>query len=446
MMDDLYRRFVVNNYLINAVKSQKSPEQKIAASFTIAIAISISAIGSLASALFIIVCIIGLVNAIRGYGTKPYLAKHDYIIVIPALAYFAVNALSLLNSPFELKDLESLVGPSLFLMFYFAVRCYRDLEMEKQFELFLRAAPYGSIFMLIWIIDFTFFHPGRMDGGSGNPIPFAMTCAMMLSISALNAIRLPNWERLFNSIAAILFFLALIRSETRSMYLALGPLLLILAVYGCYQNQRKIKFLAIGLIIVAAVTMLATNNVFNHKLFSLVKLTQEVYEKGTHTLNDGVSFERSISYRLQMIQKSLCLIYERPLTGYGIDERRAILVKEKPAEKEHPWEICQENSPSFQFTHFHNGFLTATVDAGIIGLVVVSILWLSPLLFGLREKNDCIKATKLSYSAAIVSIYGLAGLTNILFGHDIVDSMFLFCCCYLLIEQPRNSIDAMPVK
>lgn len=432
----------MNNYLINAVRTQKSLEQKIAASFTIAIAVSVSAIGSLASAFFIIVCIIGLVNAIRRFGTKPYLAKHDYIIVIPAFAYFAVNALSLLNSPFELKDLEALVAPSLFLMFYFAVRCYRDLGMENQFELFLRAVPYGSIFILMWIIDNMFFHPARMAGGSGNPIPFAMTCAMMLSITTLNAIRLPSWERLFNSIAAIIFFIALIRSETRSMYLAFIPLFLVLTVFGYYQSQHKTKFLAAGLILLALVgTILATNDRFTQKSYSLIQFTQEVYEKGINTLNDGVSFESSISHRLQMIQKSLCLIYERPLTGYGIDERRNVLIGERPYSKSHSWIICQEKSYNFHYSHFHNGFLTTAVDAGILGVFVVSILWLSPLIIAFRANKDGPKTLKLSYSGILVSIYGIAGLTNILFGHDIVDGMFLFCCLYLVLDEPLSNLN-----
>ncbi len=83
---------------------------------------------------------------------------------------------------------------------------------------------------------------------------------------------------------------------------------------------------------------------------------------------------------------------------------------------------------TLSLTHFHNGFLTAAVETGTLGIIAVLSIFLVLIrnaFLALRDRSDphARFGGVLLMSTAIV--YFCMGSVNLMFGHDILDVMFM---------------------
>ena len=89
------------------------------------------------------------------------------------------------------------------------------------------------------------------------------------------------------------------------------------------------------------------------------------------------------------------------------------------------------------FSHFHNGFLTALVQAGILGAVTLAAIFVVAARNAakvLRISTDPVERFGATMIVITVLTYLTGGLTGILVGHDILDStlmVFLVAGTYL---------------
>lgn len=136
--------------------------------------------------------------------------------------------------------------------------------------------------------------------------------------------------------------------------------------------------------------------------------------------------------RMQLYSRALCLIKEQPIFGYGYGKRDGILAQGNLSSVTQGEVTCpQEHLLS---THFHNGFFTATIDAGIFGLTTAILLLLSPMIFVLQAPKDEKHKLRLAFASMFVGTYGIMGMFNILFGHDIIDSLFITGLIFLALS------------
>lgn len=80
------------------------------------------------------------------------------------------------------------------------------------------------------------------------------------------------------------------------------------------------------------------------------------------------------------------------------------------------------------FSHFHNGFLTALVEAGILGAVTLAAIFVVAARNAakvLRTSTDAIERFGATLIVIVVITYLTAGMTGILVGHDILDSVLM---------------------
>ncbi|RWX58067.1 O-antigen ligase domain-containing protein, partial [Mesorhizobium sp. M4B.F.Ca.ET.089.01.1.1] len=80
------------------------------------------------------------------------------------------------------------------------------------------------------------------------------------------------------------------------------------------------------------------------------------------------------------------------------------------------------------FNHFHNGFLTALVEAGLLGALALATIfgvaiWIAARV--LRLSADPVERFGATMIVVTVIIYVTGGLTGILVGHDILDSTLM---------------------
>ncbi len=88
----------------------------------------------------------------------------------------------------------------------------------------------------------------------------------------------------------------------------------------------------------------------------------------------------------------------------------------------------QQFKTPLTFTHFHNGFLTAAVESGILGLLALIGIFAVLIRNGceaLRASRGPIETFGGLLLLIIALIYLCIGSANLMLGHDILDTMFL---------------------
>lgn len=376
--------------------------------------------------MYALVALAGIADIVRKRKLPP-LTKFDRIIVYPALAFFLVNALSVLRPDFKIEDLAYLNHSLMFLLPYFVIRRYRYVSKENQFKVFVDAVPFGAILLLPWLIYQGVYLNQRLEGGAGNPIPFAMICTLMLPICIINLTSGSVLKRLLSLFGFAVFSAALVFSQTRSMYIAVIPNILVAAYYLYFHSRHRLKEVVIVALVCTSIATLFIDR-------SAVILRFNLLSSSISSVLSGAPInDESIQQRVTLLRKGFCLAKERPLLGYGISNRREVLSAEQ--EPSAGWNgICDTLHGRFFFTHFHNGFVSAYIDAGIFGLLSTLALLFAPLTLSIVSPNDGIKRLRISIALCLTSVYVMAGMTNLLFGHDLIDVMFLIFSTFLALS------------
>src|SRR5690606_29350787 len=120
-------------------------------------------------------------------------------------------------------------------------------------------------------------------------------------------------------------------------------------------------------------------------------------------------FHTSIGQRFVMWQIGLELIAEAPLLGHGPGAESLLM------------EARSQDIAGFTmaYTHFHNAFIQFAVRDGILGIIALSVLFLTPLLAAARAKHDELGTYGLAFITSVQCAYFLSGTVGIMFGHDI---------------------------
>ena len=80
-----------------------------------------------------------------------------------------------------------------------------------------------------------------------------------------------------------------------------------------------------------------------------------------------------------------------------------------------------------RFSHFHNGFLGAWVEAGPIGLISLVAVFLLAGLTALRKfaSHDPVERFGSAVLVTFVATFGIGGMTGLIVGHDLLDAAFI---------------------
>lgn len=398
---------------------------------TIGFAILPAAAGSIVTFMFVFAALAGLLAVIRKR-IPVELTKYDRIIIYPAIAFFIINALSTIRPDFNIHDLTSLVPSLLFLLPYFFIKQYRYVGNEDQFSLFVKAIPYGAFLLLPWMIYQGLYLDSRMVGGAGNAIPFGMICALMAPISLVGSLSKDRAHKLISVFGFIIFTIGLVLSQSRSMYLAVVPNVFIALGYLFYVSKRKLKVTLFSVAIILFSSLFALNSsTIAGRISQLINPLS--------SLLAGVEIkEESVGHRVALLRKGLCFAQNKIVSGYGISNRREVLTSEE-IQAESYFSFCDKSHGVFYYSHFHNGFLTSFIDAGIFGLLATIFMLFAPLTLALVSPKDEIKPCRIVIALCLTSVYIMAGVTNLLFGHDLIDGMFLIFSSFLALSIRTKS-------
>ena len=121
--------------------------------------------------------------------------------------------------------------------------------------------------------------------------------------------------------------------------------------------------------------------------------------------------DNSVNTRLILYQAGFQAFFLKPIFGFGIGNLLEGVTQFLP------------KNVYFGYTHLHNMILNHLISGGLFGLSFLFMLATSPLLF-LWQKRDIITINDIYLSLLIVIVIFGAGMSNVLFFHDLLAGFF----------------------
>ncbi|MET3580149.1 O-antigen ligase [Mesorhizobium robiniae] len=334
------------------------------------------------------------------------------------------------------RDASHLVPLITFLFFPFSYSTWsisQKTTLARIIILSSMAACFGAL--LLAIVQYHWLGI-RAEGGAGNAIVFAtVTC---LAAMACLAGALSDIEKAKSLLvgAALAGTIAILYSGSRIIWLAI--LIAGIAVLLIHRQKLRGKN-ALRLSLILGVVGLAIAAF----VFQVQSWRVEFFRSEWAALTVHGDYTTSLGLRAAMWHIGLAAFRDMPLFGHGVGAT-PLLMKQG----------FQEFGMVHGFSHFHNGFLTALVEAGILGAVALAAIFVVAARNAarvLRISSDPVERFGATMIIIVVVTYLTGGLTGILVGHDILDSMlmvFLVSGTYLASgrHMPPAGEQALPTS
>ena len=357
-------------------------------------------------------------------------------------AYCAANILaSIVNNSFA-RDASHLVPLISFLFFPFSYSTWSISQktiLVRIIVLSSMAACFGA--MLLTVMQFYWLGMPRVEGGAGNPVVFAEVACLSLLVCMAGALSGIEKVEGFLICAALAGAMAVLYSGTRIIWLAMlvGGIAVLLIYRQRFKSRSALRLLLIlggvGLVITA----------FE---FQIILGRAEFLRSDWDAFTQHGNYSTALGFRVALWQIGLSAFRDTPLFGHGAGAT-SFLIKQG---------FHDQFGMSNGFSHFHNGFLTALVQAGIPGAITLAAIF---VVAGrnaariLRTSTDAIERFGATMIVITVTTYLTAGLVGILVGHDILDSalmVFLVSGTYLasgrqqMLPQPQAPAMTLPAS
>ena len=275
----------------------------------------------------------------------------------------------------------------------------------------------------------------RAEGGAGNAIVFATVVCLAIMVCLAGAMSGIVTSRTMLPLAALAGTVAILYSGTRVMRVALpvtGFVLLLI-----YRRVFTGSIFVRLLLAVAAIVAVCT--VFG---FQIIATRFGAALNDISGLNAGTNYDTAIGLRVALWHVGLDAFHQAPIFGHGAGATK-ILIESGMLGK---FELERG------FSHFHNGFLTALVESGIVGALSLASIFVVATANAarvLRTRTDMVERFGASLIIIAVIVYLLGGLTGILLGHDILDSVlmiFLIVGTYLACGRMADPIKGVAAR
>jgi O-antigen ligase len=249
----------------------------------------------------------------------------------------------------------------------------------------------------------------RAEGGAGNAIVFATMTCMAASIALAGAFTRQGMAAvpLFGAYCA--GSIAILYSGSRMTWLAL--FLSTAAVLWVYRERRHAWSSALAMSCAAlavAVVTFAGAQIIPSRIEALVRDWRQMSEHG--------DYDTSLGRRAELWQIGLSAIRENPIIGHGPQSTRGLIHEG----------FKKIGLDDVYYSHFHNGFLNAWVEAGILGALSLAAIFVVAAFLAmgtLAATTDANARLGAIILIALVANYVVNGLAGILVGHDILDAM-----------------------
>jgi O-antigen ligase len=134
-----------------------------------------------------------------------------------------------------------------------------------------------------------------------------------------------------------------------------------------------------------------------------------------YRMEQSGDYNSSTGQRILMWKGGWVAFLQAPLAGYGYGGRMEAVRQALP----------EQQRRFAGFTHPHNAYLAALLDAGILGLVVLLALLAVPVWVPARARHDGVWRLRLAAGMILTLCYAVSGAVGIMFEHDLMNAAFV---------------------
>ncbi|MGO6817598.1 O-antigen ligase family protein [Rhizobium leguminosarum] len=354
------------------------------------------------------------------------LSKSDRLVAIFMSIYPLVMIASIfINPPYsEVPDWIFRLLP--FFSIWLILPRMRQSPDGRLVPLFILGAGIGMIVTFLFSLLQIMFLMERAEAGTSNAALLGVIGILFGGIALLNV----QSPRSVEQRIAILGYAAglgcVLLSGTRSAWLVI-PIHIVIFLW--YFRKHSFHLSLRSLAITSSLLLVGLITLGSGQILHRIQALQE--NMASLERSDGEV--TSLSARFALYKGALSAISKDPLTGYGPQNRMASVLAELP----------ESVRPQLTYSHVHNGFLTAGIDAGVFGIAALSLMLLTPVIGALRKEAGPGRDLAIALALLLVSSYVITGSFGIMFNQKALDPIFAYLVA--LICADRGSTRFAPV-
>ncbi|EJZ16983.1 O-antigen ligase [Rhizobium sp. Pop5] len=354
------------------------------------------------------------------------LSKSDRLVAIGMSIYPLVMITSIFINPQPLEGLGWIIRLLPFFSVWLILPRMRQSADGRLVPLFILGAGIGMIitfFLSVWQIQFGF---DRAEGGTTNAALLGVIGVLFAGIALLN---LQSPKKTEQRVAVLGYAAGLgcvLLSGARSAWLVI-PVHAIIFLW--YFSRHRFHFSLRSLAITGSLLLFGLLALSSAQILNRI----QTFQDNLATLDRSDGDVTSLSARLTLYKGALSAIAKDPFTGYGPQNRMSTVLAEVPDG------IRQQVS----YTHVHNGFLTAAIDAGVLGPAALSLMLLTPVVGAWRKEAGPGRDIAIALALLLATSYTITGSFGIMFGQKALDPIFAFIVALICVD--RGSTHFAPV-
>ncbi|TAV20753.1 O-antigen ligase family protein (plasmid) [Rhizobium ruizarguesonis] len=354
------------------------------------------------------------------------LSKSDRLVAIGMSIYPLVMIASIFINPPYSEELDWIFRLLPFFSVWLILPRMRQSPDGRLVPLFILGAGIGMIVTFLFSLLQIMFLMERAEAGTSNAALLGVIGVLFGGIALLNV----QSPRSVEQRIAILGYAAglgcVLLSGTRSAWLVIPVhIVIFLWYFRKHSFHLSLRSLAItSSLLLAGLIALGSGQVL-HRI--------EALQENLTSLERSDGEITSIGARFALYKGALSAISKDPLTGYGPQNRMASVLAELP----------ENIRPQLPYSHVHNGFLTAGIDAGVFGIAALSLMLLTPVIGAWRKEAGPGRDLAIALALLLFSSYVITGSFGIMFNQKALDPIFAYLVA--LICADRGSTAFAPV-
>ncbi|MBY5787930.1 O-antigen ligase family protein [Rhizobium leguminosarum] len=354
------------------------------------------------------------------------LSKSDRLVAIGMSIYPLVMIASIfINPPYsEVPDWIFRLLP--FFSVWLILPRMRQSPDGRLVPLFILGAGIGMIVTFLFSLLQIMFLMDRAEAGTSNAALLGVIGILFGGIALLNIQSPRSVEQRFAILGYAAGLGCVLLSGTRSAWLVI-PIHIVIFLW--YFRKHSFHLSLRSLAITSSLLLAGLITLGSGQILHRIQALQENLTSLERT--DGEI--TSLSARFALYKGALSAISKDPLTGYGPQNRMSSVLAELP----------DNIRPQLPYSHVHNGFLTAGIDAGVFGIAALSLMLLTPVIGAWRKERGPGRDLAIALALLLVSSYVITGSFGIMFNQKALDPIFAYMVA--LICADRGSTGFAPV-
>jgi len=242
----------------------------------------------------------------------------------------------------------------------------------------------------------------------GNANVFAVMAALFGSIGALNLLATSRRRRWLGLLAFLAMVFCVVASGRRVMLLAIPLLTIIIVWAAAHSIQRRTLWRGMAAVLIIMVIGFFAGSGMFWERFSAIG-------DDIAKIEQTQDYDSSTGRRILLIKGAWAAVKQAPFAGYGIEKRMDAVRSSLP----------EQYHDLVRFTHPHNAYLAALLDAGILGLIVLLAMLTAPVWLSVLAPRDAAWRPRLAAGMIVTLCYTASGAAGIMFEHDLMDAAFV---------------------